>query len=440
MDLLLIGVSHKTAPLEVRDELVMDPDELSTFLPQLRTGKNAVEEVVILSTCNRTELYGVVEDREREREEKFLRNAVNEYKGITHLNNGDYTYSRTGRSAAVHLFRVASGLESMMVGEPQILGQVRESIETARSGGTAGVLTTRLFNAAVTSGKRARSETAIGEGAVSVAYAAVRRTKKVFDDLSRHKVLIVGAGDTGTLAARHFNEEGSGGLIVINRTLEKAEELAEELGGTAVAWEELESALVEADVVVSATASPEPVISLEQMKRVRKERGRRPQVIIDIAAPRDVESEIAALDNIFLYDMDALQSIVEQNLKRRRKEIPKVESIIEEEVDRFFEWYDSLAVTPLIKALRAAFDEIGTIQVKKQGRHFGASQRDELEIYTRSLINKLLHNPTLKIKGLDPTSHAGFTRLAAIQELFNLDLANSADSSADNGDTTGGED
>jgi glutamyl-tRNA reductase len=419
MKLLLIGSNHKTAPAQVRDQLFMEPDEIRNLLPRIGDTGGAISETVVLSTCNRTELYGVVRDvRAAGRD---LRSTISAFKGVGHMNDERYTYEMTDREAARHLFLVASGLDSLMVGEPQILGQVKDAFAIAAEDAFTGPLLTKLFQSATHVGKRARSETDIGRGAVSVAYAAVGMATKVFADLSRHQVLLIGAGETGALAGKHFADENPAGLMVANRTFERAESLAAELGGTAVSFDDLDDAIARADVVVTATSATEPVVGLDLMARARRKRGRRPLVIVDIASPRDVEPKVGQLANVFLYDLDALESIVQQNLALRAKEVPRAERIVNEEVARFFEWHDALEVAPMIKALRDTFREIGLAEAARQARHFSSDDREQLEKYTQSLLNKLLHHPTVRIREVDRSTTEGLRVLETARSLFDLD-------------------
>jgi glutamyl-tRNA reductase len=420
MDLIVLGANFKTAPAEVRDEIQLGPDEMSTFYSHLREFRETIPELAVLSTCNRTEFYGLTRDREAA--DHALREAVYLHKGITHLNNGKYTYSWTGRETIRHLFRVAAGVDSMMVGEPQILGQVREAFEVAEQQRATGALMTRLFNSAIHVGKRARSETEIGRGTVSVAYAAVEMAQKIFDGLEKHAVLVIGAGETGALAAKHFSDAAPKTLTVVNRTYERAGKLAEELGGRALRWEELDDALAEARVVVTATGAQEPILDAARMGRVLKRSGRGPKVLVDISNPRNIHPKVGGLDRVFLYDLDALESIADQNRARRRKEIPKVEGIVAEEVDRFLAWYDSLEMVPVIRALRGRFEEIAGKEIQKQAKNFHPSDREALQEYTRALLNKLLHQPTTRIRSVERTSSHGLHKLVAIQELFELDV------------------
>lgn len=420
MDLIVLGANHQTAPARVRDEIQMGPDELGTFYAHLKELRDFLPEVVVLSTCNRTEFYALARDREAA--DHALREAIYLHKGVPHLNNGRYTYTWTGKETIRHLFRVASGVDSLMVGEPQILGQVREAFELAEKHRATGALLNRLFTSAVHAGKRSRSETEIGRGTVSVAYASVEIAQKIFDDLDDHTVLVIGAGETGTLAAKHFADAGPGALTVVNRTFEKARKLAGTLGGRARRWEELEQALVEARVVVAATGAGEPILDVPLMERVLKRSDRGPKVLVDISNPRNIHPKVGTLNRVFLYDLDALESIAEQNRNRRRKEIPKVEGIVSEEVDRFLAWFDSLEMVPVIRALRGRFEEIAGQELRKQSKNFHPSDQEALKEYTRALLNKLLHQPTTRIRKVEPSTSHGLHKLVAIQELFELDV------------------
>ena len=420
MDLFVLGANHKTAPAEVRDQIQLGPDEMGTFYSYLRELHEVIPELAVLSTCNRTEFYALTRDREAA--DHALREALYLHKGVLHLNNGKYTYSWKGRETVRHLFRVAAGVDSLMVGEPQILGQVKDAFDLAETHRAAGALLTRLFNTAVHVGKRARTETEIGRGTVSVAFAAVEMAQKIFDGLEKRAVMVIGAGETGALAARHFSDAHPQSLTVVNRTFEKAEGLAQELGGRAVPWEEMDEALAEARVIVVATGAPEPILDRPRMSRVLKRSARGPKVLVDISNPRNIHPGVGELDRVFLYDLDALKSIADQNRARRRKEIPKVEGIVAEEVDRFLAWYDSLEMVPVIRALRGRFEEIAGEEIQKRAKNFPPSDREALQEYTRALLNKLLHQPTTRIRKVEPSSSHGLHKLVAIQELFELDV------------------
>jgi glutamyl-tRNA reductase len=438
MDLLVLGISHKTASAEIRDEVQVHPEEMGSVYARLRDHSELVREAVVLSTCNRTEFYGFTRDRTAA--DQVLRETIDKHKGISHLGNGKFTYSWAGRETVRHLFRVASGLDSLMVGESQILGQVKEAFDFAEQNRSAGAILTRLFNTAVHAGKRARSETEIGKGTVSVAHAAVEMAQKILDGLERYSVLVIGAGETGALVARHFASAGPKVLTVVNRTFPRAQALAEEFGGRARPWEEMDVALVEAQVIVTATGSREPIIDARRMARVLKRSGRGPKVVVDISNPRNVHPKTGDLERLFLYDLDALESIADQNRARRRKEIPKVEGIIVEEVDRFLAWYESLEMVPVIRALRGRFHEIAEKELERQVKNFDSADQEALREYTRALLNKLLHQPTTRIRGVERESAHGIHKLVAIQELFELDLETFGKGKMDaEGESGGGE-
>ncbi len=420
MELIALGVSHKTATAQIRDEVQVHPEEMGELYGRLRPHQDLLREVVILSTCNRTEFYGFAKDRERA--DQLLRETADELKGVSHFTSGKYTYSWSGRETVRHLFRVASGLESLMVGEAQILGQVREAFETADRHKAQGALLTRLFTSAIHVGKRARTETQIGKGTISVAHAAVEMADKIFGGLERYPVLVIGAGDTGATVARHFAEAKPKLLTIVNRTFDRAQELAEELGGRARPWEDLDESLIEARVIVTATGARGHVIDNTRMSGVLKRSSRGPKVMVDIANPRDVHPEVGKLDRVFLYDIDALESIADQNRARRRREIPKVEGIVMEEADRYVAWYESLDMVPVIRALRGRFQEIAEKEMERQVKNFDPADQEALKEYTRSLLNKLLHQPTTLIRGVAPSTRHGIHKLVAIQELFELDL------------------
>ncbi len=419
MDLIVLGASHVTAPAEIRDQVQMSPEEVERFCARMRAEKEQILELSVLSTCNRTEIYSLVKDPEMA--DPLIRKAVEELKGVAHLNNGKYTYLLDGREMVRHLFRVASGIESLMVGEPQILGQVRDAYKIADHSRFTGAILTRAFNTALHVGKRARTETAIGEGTVSVAYAAVEMALKVFDGLEKHTVAVVGAGETGRLVATHMAEQHPKRLLVLNRTFDRARELAVELDGEARPFEDLDAVLEETDVVVTATAAPEPILQSDALKRIAKKRRTRPLVLVDISNPRNIDPAVGKIENVFLYDLDALEGIAEQNRSRRAKEIPKVEAIIEEELEGFFDWYDALHVVPVLRAFRDRFHEVGMREVGKQAG-LSEEERESLERYTRSLVNKLLHSPTTRIKNVDASTVHGLRKLVAIQELFELEI------------------
>jgi len=313
-------------------------------------------------------------------------------------------------------------LDSMVVGEPQILGQVKDAYDMAAEGSATGLVLNRFMHKAFSAAKRVRTETRIAQSAVSVSFAAVELARKIFGGLERYPVLVIGAGDTGATVARHFAEAKPKLLTIVNRTFDRAQELAEELGGRARPWEDLDEGLIEARVIVTATGARGHVIDTTRMSGVLKRSSRGPKVMVDIANPRDVHPEVGKLDRVFLYDIDALESIADQNRIRRRREIPKVEGIVMEEADRFVAWYESLDMVPVIRALRGRFQEIAEKEMERQVKNFDPADQEALKEYTRSLLNKLLHQPTTLIRGVAPSTRHGIHKLVAIQELFELDL------------------
>jgi glutamyl-tRNA reductase len=417
MDLVVVGLSHRTAPLTLRERLAFAGGEAEEVLRRTGTPE-AMPERLLLSTCNRTELYALADTTDFGKEQ-FL-GMVRAHRGLDLQEAAGTVYTLAGRDMVTHLFRVASSIDSMIVGEVQILGQVHEAFEIARRAGTAGPLMHRLLDAAFRVGKRVRSETEISIGAVSVSYAGVSLASRIFSDMGQRTALLIGAGETGRLAALHLKEEGIGRIAVANRTHERAVELAAELGGVAVPFDQIEKAMGKAHIVVTATASPEPVIRHEMVKRVIASRGGRTLLFIDIAVPRDVEPSVAKLENVFLYDMDALQGLVKANLERRRREIPKVEAIIGEELDHFYRWYAGLEVTRLIRALRDRFEEVRAREVEKYARKFSDRDREEIDALTRGIVNKLLHDPTVNIKSFPQHGAGMLGRLDTVRRLFGL--------------------
>lgn len=417
MDLVVVGLSHRTAPLSLRERLAFTGGEAEEILRRAGT-PDAMPERLLLSTCNRTELYALA-DTSEVGEREFLE-LVKSGRGMDPRETDGTIYTLQGPEMVAHLFRVASSIDSMIVGEVQILGQVHEAFDIARRAGTAGPLMQRLLDAAFRVGKRVRSETEIGIGAVSVSYAGVSLASRIFADMEERTALLVGAGETGRLAALHLKEEGIGRLVVVNRTHEKAVQLASDLGGTALPFEQLEKAMAAAHVVVTATAAPEPLIRHDMVKRVLASRGGRTLLFIDIAVPRDVEPSVAKLDNVFLYDLDALEGLVKANLERRRREIPKVEAIIGEEMDHFLRWYGALEVTPLIRELRDRFEEVRAREFEKYARKLSEKDREQVDALTKGIVNKLLHEPTTNIREFQRHGAGMLGRLDTVRRLFGL--------------------
>jgi glutamyl-tRNA reductase len=345
MRLTLVGLSHKTAPVAIRERLAF-PAEGQAEALSLLTSSDTVSEAVIVSTCNRTEIYAVTAAAAEGSD--AIVDFVCGYKGIDRAELSPYLYSSYGEAAVRHLFRVVASLDSMVVGEPQILGQVKEAYEHSFESAATGRVFNRLFRQSFEVGKRVRTETAIGENAVSISYAAVELAKKVFDTLAGRTVLILGAGKMSELTAKHLVSCGAARILVANRTRSRAEELAELFGGVAVPFESLYDHLAKADIVISSTAATEFVITKARLEPAMRSRRGRPLFLIDIAVPRDIDPAVNDLDDAYLYDIDALNHVVEANLEERAREAARAEIIIAEEIGAFQRWLDSMEVVPTI--------------------------------------------------------------------------------------------
>ncbi len=413
-----MGVNHKTAPVEIREKLALKEEETSPL--ELFSGLRSCREVVFLSTCNRVEIVACARDAASLQGVKDL---WFERAGVSPEDAGRCVYTHQGRSAIQHLFRVASSLDSMIVGEPQILGQLKDAYRQASEQGTSGPILNRLFHRAFSVAKRIRTETRIASQAVSISYAAVELAKKIFGDFKGKNALLIGAGEMAELAAQHLKANGVTGLVVANRTLERAVELARNLGGTAVSLNELEDELVRADIVISSTGAPGLVVTASQVRGIMRPRRHRLLFFIDIAVPRDIDPEINSIENCFLYDIDELKEVVEENRAEREKEARKAERMVDEEVIKFLSWMDSLDIVPVIRQLMARGEEIRRQELEKSGKHFGdlsKKQRKALDALTRSIVSKLLHHPVTTIKQCRDMDH-GDEIVAAACRLFDLD-------------------
>ncbi len=418
MRLFAVGLSHRTAPVDIRESVDFARGGLDQALSALAS-RGVGREVVVLSTCNRAEIYAV---GETDATAAGVGRFFSEYHNVAHARIAEHLYHRRGTEAARHLFRVASGLDSLVVGEPQILGQVKAAYATASELHYTGTLTNRLFHSAFAAGKRVRSETCLGEGAVSVSYAAISLARKIFGHLKGRGVLIVGAGEMAKLTGVHLQAQQVKEIAIASRTLAAAESLAARLGGRAVPWENLGAALADADIVITATAASEPVLTRALMEEVMRPRRGRPLFIIDIALPRDVEAAVGNLDQVFLYNIDDLQAIVQENMTRRSGELVRAESIVEEEVRRFTSWMQSRDVVPTVVALRRRFEtirqaELARLEPKMTG--LAPEARARVDEITRLIIEKLLLTPTEQLKAL--SDEATVTAYAdALNKLFSL--------------------
>ena len=415
MPLLTFGINHKTAPVAIRERVAFAPDKVTTALQDL-VGLPAVNEAAILSTCNRTELYCEVDNGDSAPIAAWFR----DYHALSEDEVGPYAYTLPDRNAVRHMLRVASGLDSLVLGEPQILGQMKSAYATAREAGTLRSLLDRLFQHTFTVAKQVRTDTAIGSSPVSVAFAAVSLAKQIFADLSSQTALLIGAGETIELAARHLHEKGIGRLIIANRTLERAHNLAAEVNGYAIGLEDIPGHLAEADIVISSTASPLPILGKGTVERALKKRRHRPVLMVDIAVPRDIEPEVGDLADIYLYTVDDLQEVIQDNLRSRQEAAVQAEEIIDTQVSRFMGWLRSLDAVGSIRAFREGGERLRDAELDKARRMLAAGKNPDevLHLLARGLTNKLLHTPCSNLR------RAGFEGrsdlLNAAGELFQV--------------------
>ncbi len=419
MNLLSIGTNHRTAPIDIRERLYFTEKELDGAYDAL-LNKYAFKEAVIISTCNRTEIYTVTDPFTMRYGDLF--DFIIERKGTREFSNPEYFYRQFASGAANHLFRVASGIDSMIIGDIQILAQVKDAYYYADQKKSTGFLTNRLFHAAFRVGKRSRTETEIGEGAVSISYAAVELANKIFADLSKKRALLIGAGETGELTAKHLKSKGIGELLVTNRTRKRSEDLVHRIGGKVVEFEHLIDELKTCDIVISSITADEHIIKAPTMHDVMKKRGAEPLFIIDIGVPRNVDPACNKYESIFLHDIDSLQNIIDKNLSKRKAEIPKIESIILEELQGLFQWYKSLQLNPTISDLRQMFEFIRQAEVEKHINRFNDADRELIDMVTKRIVNKLLHTPmtTLRTSNGDPKDDT-LSHISSIRKLFGLE-------------------
>jgi glutamyl-tRNA reductase len=422
-ELLALGISHKTAPVALRERLAFTELEASELSRQL-TASAEVREAVVISTCNRTEVYLVVGDPVQA--EGDVLGLLARRAGIRPTELAQEIYSPRNCDAARHLYRVTAGLESMIVGEAEIQGQVRRAHEAAMRAGCTGALSNRLFAAALTTGKRVRSETEIGASRVSVPSVAVDLALSVLGGLEDRHVVILGAGETSELTARALADQGAGTIFVANRHADRALSLAQRFGGSVVGLDGLPDQLLLADIVLSSTSSPHPIVGREELELVMSQRGERSPparalLLIDIAVPRDIDPDCGELEGVSLYDIDDLQAVVARNLSTRAGEAPRAQEIVEEEIHRFARWLGQLETLPTVSALR----EHGNVLVERvlaenAGRWESASPRDlaRVEAIARAVMSRLLHEPTIRLRSL--SQERGHASLELVRELFGL--------------------
>ena len=420
LNIVLLGLNHTTAPVALRECLAISKDETSVALKAFK-GLESIREVVLFSTCNRVEVLMIVQDKT---------NAVDAVKDflseLKHLPVSEFEkslYIYEGDDAVRHVFRVAASLDSMVVGEPQILGQIKEAYHMATTTKTSGVLLNKLLHRTFFVAKRVRTETGIGDNAVSISYAAIELGRKIFGTFERKKVLLIGAGEMAELAVEHLIRNRAEDILVANRTFESGVDLAKKFKGQAIRFDEIEDALQQVDIIISSTGSPDYVVTRNHVKGIARRRHNRPLFFIDIAVPRDIDPEINRLSNSYVYDIDDLQGIVDENVEDRNKEAIKGERIVDEAVISFRHWYENLEVIPTIVELRKKVEEIAKGELEKTLRavkHLSADDLKAINRMTDAMVNKILHNPTMLIKSSgqhqDKSVYLDVTR-----KLFKLD-------------------
>jgi len=398
MKVFVVGLNHKIADVDVREKLAFNGPKLEEGLTKFKELPE-VQEAIILSTCNRVELYANVRDAVKASES--IKTFLSEFHNINRESLNDALYIYDDIKAVEHIFRVASSLDSMVIGEPQILGQLKDAFELAHKKKTTGILLNRLMKKAISVAKRVRTETRIAENAVSISFAAVELAKKIFTDLSKKVFMLLGAGEMAELAAKHLISNGVKEVIVSNRTYERACELAKEFNGRPVRFDDFIQEMMRADIVICSTGASDYVLKKSQMQKVMKERKQRPVFIIDISVPRNIDPETNDLDNVYLYNIDDLQGVVDANRFERQKEAEKAERLVEEEVETFFKWQSSLDSVPTIIALREKAEEIKKEELDKLLSKFpgiGEKEKKAIEYMAAAITNKLIHPPTAALK------------------------------------------
>ncbi|MEP7087858.1 MAG: glutamyl-tRNA reductase [Gemmatimonadota bacterium] len=419
MALIVAGVSHHTAPLTLRERLVVSAGETIVAAERIREAAGA-REVVLLSTCNRTEIYAVEGDADA------VPAIWSDFSGLLGEDVAHFGYVRRDRDAVAHLYRVTAGMDSMILGEAQIHGQVRDAWERSRA--ASGAVLTRLFQSALMVGGRVRSETTIGHGAASTSSAAVQLASKIFGSLSGRHAMVLGAGEMAELALECLASEGVRTAIVANRTHERAEELAERYKAQALHYDECWARLADVDLLICSTAAPHAIVGVEQISVSLKARGDRPLCILDIAVPRDVDPAVGELGNVFLYDIDDLRSVATANVERRKEELPAAESVIAPEVEKYWEWLAGLAAVPVLRTFRTEMDRMREAELAEALRkleHLSPRDREAVEHFSRALMNKFLHEPSVRLRAAAANGR-GLGVVDALRYLFDLRSAGDA--------------
>jgi len=417
---VVLGISYKTAPIEVRELFSFSQENLESGVRQLK-GKDHIEECAILSTCNRVEIYAVSENVESCLES--IKTFLCEFHGIPEETFSPHVYYSIGHMAVRHLFNVASSIDSMVVGEPQVLGQVKGSYKIAAAQGTTGVILNRLFHTSFFVAKRIRTETGIGSHAVSISYVAVELAKRIFDDLSTRSVMLIGAGEMAEIAAQHLIRAGINDLLIASRKFKNAVELSEKLNGRAIRFDEVFYHLKDVDIVITATGSQDFIIKPNHAKEALKLRNNEPMFLIDIAVPRDIDPRIEDISDIYLYDIDDLKNVSDENIKTRKESLHKAQEIILEVEKSFEAWLNGLKAVPAIIDLKKRFETIKELELEKAlDKLEGISEEDRyvIELMASRIIGKILHNPLTNLKKESSTS-MGALYVDSIKRLFELE-------------------
>jgi len=418
MNLISVTINHKTAPIELREALYFSENEIRENLRQLK--ESLFKEACILSTCNRTEIYGIPADQSTTFRD--IQNYLLDKKPIEGITSNNFlNYFSCG--AVNHLFHVTAGIDSLVIGDQQILGQVKDSFNIAVEENSVGTYLQKAFQAALKVGKRVKSETDLFEGPTSVSAAAVQLAGKIFSDLTKKSVLVIGAGETGKLTIQNLIQKKVSNLTISNRTSSRAEKLAEKNKAKVLPFENLKNSLHEFDIIISATSSKSILISREEMNSVMRKRKFAPVCIMDIAIPRDFDSNIKDIENIFYNDIDSLQSMVNLSIEGKKVLLPSINKIIMEELIELFSWYNSLQISPILKAIREQFESVRSQEFETFKNKFNVDERENLELLTKRIMNKLLHNPTVYLrKSADQVDTQGELQLKIniLKEMFNL--------------------
>ena len=437
MHLVLVGISHRTAPVDLRERVDFQARGVGDALRAL-AGRGSAREAVVVSTCNRAEMYVACDEAAATRQD--LVRFVSDFNGVPAIEVAPHIYDVADLDVARHLFRVAAGLDSLVMGEPQILGQVKDAHTCATEARTAGPVLNRLFHASFAVGKRVRTETGLGSGAVSISYAAVALARKIFGDLTGRSVAVIGAGEMGKLTALHMKSHALSRITIVSRTMAHAARTAEAIGGASAApWDELDAVLGASDIVITATGAAAPILTKAHIESVMRPRRNRPLFIIDIAMPRDVEAAAGEIEQVFLYNIDDLQATVRENLARRASEVARAETIVNEEVEKFGQWFRSRGAIPTVVALRERFEAIRRAELERLDFKLSSlppEARARVDEVTHLIVEKLLLTPTEQLKALGDSETAG-AYAEALRRLFALSDSPAHDQPEDDAAQTG---